>query len=589
MSAFLPRLDPDPASRTAALTAARKAYQFNYTYVSPLAIIERVPHEHEFAHAWLKVVGERVIVTLANRVELEGETHYGEFLRSKRSLLDKVLSWGVETFLGVLRELVHDALKFLGRATAHPAVRPTDHASYANLFRSIGLPPVASVTPDDLAFAYMRLAGPNPVMLRRVAALDDRLPLTEAEYARIVPGDSLAAAGSEGRLFLADYEALSGVELGTYPHNLQKYVYAPLAVFVTDRATRQLRPVAIRCKQTPAPDNPIFTPEDGYNWLIAKTIVEIADGNFHEAVTHLGRTHLLIEPFVVCTYRQLAPNHPLFVLLVPHFAGTLAINDTSWRHLIANKGAVDQLFGGTIESSRQLAVSGVQTYLFNESMFPKSVASRGANNTETLPVYPYRDDARLYWDAIREWVVDYLSLYYPTDAEVHADPELKAWLAEIGAVDGGRISGFGPGMAAPTVAYLTDAVTMILFTCSVQHAAVNFPQYDVMSYVPAMPLSSYAPAPTSKTGATAADHLALFPPMDMAELQMELGYLLGTVHYTTLGQYPAGHFLDTRVADPLARFQARLAEAGRTIDQRNTTRVPYTMLTPAGIPQSINI
>lgn len=588
MSAFLPYADPDPAARAAALASAQAAYRFNYTFVSPLAIIDRVPREHEFTDAWLKVVGERVAASLANRVELEGETHYAEYLRSKCGLLGKVIAWGEELFLGVLRELVHDALKFTGRATASPA-RPTDLESYASLFRSIGLPPIASSTPDDGMFAYMRLAGPNPVMLQRVAAPDDRLPLTEAEFARVVPGDSLAAAGAEGRLFVADYAALEGAELGTFPHGLQKYVYAPLALFVTDKATRQLRPVAIRCKQTPGDDNPVFTPDDGHNWLIAKTIVEIADGNFHEAVTHLGRTHLLIEPFVVCTYRQLAPNHPLFVLLAPHFAGTLAINDASWRHLIANKGAVDQLFGGSIETSRGLAVRGVQTTLFNEAMFPRAQAARGTGSAETLPVYPYRDDAALYWDAIHTWAGEYLSLYYPSDAEVQADPELKAWLAEIPAADGGRVSGFGAGLAAPTVAYLTDAVTMILFTCSVQHAAVNFPQYDVMSYVPAMPLAGYAPAPTSKRGATAADHLAMLPPLDMAELQMELGYLLGTVHYTTLGQYPAGHFLDARVADPLARFQARLAEAGRQIEQRNAARVPYNTLAPAGIPQSINI
>ena len=231
----------------------------------------------------------------------------------------------------------------------------------------------------------------------------------------------------------------------------------------------------------------------------------------------------------------------------------------------------------------------MQSTLFNEALFPHATAARGTDDPETLPLYPYRDDARLYWEAIREWVGAYLALYYPTNADVQSDPELKAWLAEIGAADGGRVSGFGPGMAAPTVAYLTDAVTMILFTCSVQHAAVNFPQYDIMSYVPAMPLAGYSPAPTSKTGATAADHLAMFPPMDMAELQMELGYLLGTVHYTTLGQYPAGHFLDARVAEPLARFQARLADAGRQIAERNATRVPYTTLAPAGIPQSINI
>ncbi|AMV24978.1 Linoleate 9/13-lipoxygenase precursor [Gemmata sp. SH-PL17] len=588
MSAFLPQFDPDPTARATARDAARLKYQFNYTFVSPLAVIDRVPREHEFSHEWLKVVGDRILFVLSNRIDLEGKTEFSEYLRSKHSLLTKAIAWGAELFLGVLREMVTDSLKFTLRSTARPD-RPTALSAYSDLFRSIGLPPISATIPSDPAFAHMRVAGPNPVMLQRIRALDDRLPLTEAEYQRVVPGDSLAAAGAEGRLFLADYQPLHGAVMGTYPHDVQKYVYAPLALFVTDRTTRQLRPVAIQCKQTPGPDNPVFTPDDGHNWLIAKTVVEIADGNFHEAVTHLARTHLLIEPFVICTYRQLAPNHPLFVLLAPHFDGTLAINDASWRHLIANKGAVDQLFGGTIETSRQLAASGVQSYLFNESMLPKALADRGTDSAETLPEYHYRDDARLYWDAIQKWVSDYLALYYPTDGEVQSDPELKAWLAEIGADTGGRVSGFGVGTAAPTRAYLIDAVTMILFTCSVQHAAVNFPQYDVMSYVPAMPLAGYSPAPTSKTGATPADHLAMFPPMDMAELQMELGYMLGTVHYTTLGEYPANYFLDPRVAEPLTQFQKQLAEIGRTIEQRNTTRLPYHTLSPSGIPQSINI
>jgi arachidonate 15-lipoxygenase len=144
-------------------------------------------------------------------------------------------------------------------------------------------------------------------------------------------------------------------------------------------------------------------------------------------------------------------------------------------------------------------------------------------------------------------------------------------------------------MGQPTLAYLTEAVTMILFTCSVQHAAVNFPQYDIMSYMPAMPLAGYAPAPKSKKGATAADHLNLFPPMDMAELQMELGYILGTVHYTKLGEYPDGAFDDPRVTEPLARFQARLAEINQTIAARNDSRIAYSTLALDGIPQSINL
>jgi arachidonate 15-lipoxygenase len=81
----------------------------------------------------------------------------------------------------------------------------------------------------------------------------------------------------------------------------------------------------------------------------------------------------------------------------------------------------------------------------------------------------------------------------------------------------------------------------------------------------------------------------MLPPLDMAELQLELGFLLGSVRYTQLGQYGSSQFRDPRVAAPLAAFQERLKEIGMTIAQRNTLRRPYAFLLPTGVPQSINI
>jgi arachidonate 15-lipoxygenase len=66
----------------------------------------------------------------------------------------------------------------------------------------------------------------------------------------------------------------------------------------------------------------------------------------------------------------------------------------------------------------------------------------------------------------------------------------------------------------------------------------------------------------AKTGATAADDLAMLPPLNTAEQQLEIGYLLGSVRYTTLGQYGSGAFRDPRVVEPLAAFRARLADVG---------------------------
>src|SRR5690349_10941601 len=137
MSAFIPQLDPDPELRQADLTRARSEYQVNYTYVSPLAIIERVPIDHEFSHEWLKLVGDLVLTALHNQLEIEGETHLADFLCAKHGLLEKILAVGADFFAFELRTIVTEALRFTGRMTAKP-VRPTDLEDFASLFRTIG-------------------------------------------------------------------------------------------------------------------------------------------------------------------------------------------------------------------------------------------------------------------------------------------------------------------------------------------------------------------------------------------------------------------------------------------------------------------
>jgi arachidonate 15-lipoxygenase len=582
MTAFLPQHDPLRLRRKLDLQARRAIYQYNYTYVSPLAMVEDVPFTDEFSVTWLVQVADRILKILANRIELDGD-------RTRRELHQKMR----DVFLRLVRATTLDASGLIRtiRETLEKesaARRPQSLEDYASLFRTIGLPAISRDYQQDGVFAEMRLAGPNPVMLQRVTQLDDRFPVTQAHYTTALPGDTLHAAGQEGRLYLADYQLLEQVDNGTFP-NGPKFVYAPLALFAVDKVTRQLLPVAIQCKQTPAADNPIFTRADGYQWLIAKTIVEIADGNVHEAVTHLGRTHLFVEPFVVSTQRQLATNHPLGILLRPHFEGTLAINNAAHEYLIAPRGPVDKLLAGTIESTRALAVSAVQSYLVDNVMLPDTFRRRGVDDHDLLPNYPYRDDAMLYWSAIHQWVRNYLRLYYTSNADVQQDTELRSWFQELTSQQGGRLRGFGQPGSFGDLNYLTEVVTLIIYTSSVQHAAVNFPQYDLMTYVPNMPLAGYTAAPTAGNGGTEQNFLDMLPPMDMAQLQVELGYLLGSVHYTTLGQYDRGHFRDGRVGPVLDTLQQQLRDIGPVIDQRNQARRPYNFLVPSGVPQSINI
>jgi arachidonate 15-lipoxygenase len=61
--------------------------------------------------------------------------------------------------------------------------QPTGHATslkdYEKLFPVIALPTIANTFQDDEVFAYMRVAGYNPVMIERVTSLSDRFPVKD--------------------------------------------------------------------------------------------------------------------------------------------------------------------------------------------------------------------------------------------------------------------------------------------------------------------------------------------------------------------------------------------------------------------------
>ena len=464
---------------------------------------------------------------------------------------------------------------------------------YNKLFTRIQLPEIADNFSEDEVFAYMRVAGYNPLMIESINNLEDKFPVTEAQYQEIMGNDdSLLAAMEEGRLYLADYKILSGATNGTFPEE-QKYSYAPLALFAVPKNSELsplMQPVAIQCAQSPL-DAPIVTPKSGkYAWLLAKTIVEIADANFHEALSHLGRTHLFIGRFAIAINRQLPENHPLSLLLLPHFKGTLNINNLAQESLVAPGGDVDKLLSATIDSARALLEADLQNYSFNEAMLPKQLKKRGVDDIEKLPVYPYRDDALLIWNTIHKWVSDYLNIYYKSDEDVQNDIYLQNWALEAGAYDGGRVYDFGEKNGRiQTLDYLIDATTLIIFTGSAQHAAVNFPQKNIMSYAPAVPLAGYQPVSVLKGDVTEQDYFTLLPPLKQAEGQLNILQLLGSIYYTRLGDYPHNHFKDSCVKPVLEEFQQNLLNVETTITQRNRNGFTYEYLLPSQIPQSINI
>ncbi|MGK7927761.1 MAG: lipoxygenase family protein [Spirulina sp.] len=601
------------------------SYQYDYNAIPPLAMLEKVPLNQWGSLKWWSKVIYQVIRILLNTLAADESQSLSEPLKeldnittdaplairaleiatetlSKHEDLSEIIkefktlkeeinneTWTSERFQNLL-------LLIEKKLSAHSTfVSANDLEAYNNQFRVIPLPAVSQNFKEDLQFANMRVAGPNPLVIERMTVADPRFPVSEEQYQEVMgASDSLESAYAEGRIYLADYSLFENALQGSYPQ-AQKYLCAPLALFAVPKASaksRYLHPIAIQCFAQPSPDNPIFTPKDGDNWLIAKTIVQIADGNFHEAISHLGRTHLFVEPFAIATYRTLPEDNPLRMLLVPHFEGTFLINWGAQTLLIVPKGGVDELLAPAIDAARVVATQGAQSYLFNfnTSMLPETLARRGVSDREKLPYYPYRDDALEIWNAIQNWAKAYLTIYYKNDEGVRNDSDLQNWVAELLSHEGGRLKNIGEDGKIQTLDYLIKATTMIIFTASAQHAAVNFPQSKIMSYTPAMPLAGYSPAPTSTK--TEQSYLDLLPSLDTAQSQLNLTYLLGSVYYTQLGNYTDSEFTQNKeVEKALENFQNTLKEIEKKIEVRNRQNpdFPYEYLLPSQIPQSINI
>jgi arachidonate 15-lipoxygenase len=595
MKPCLPSDDRSPAQRRRQIEAARDEYRWNYVYLPPIPLADEVPGPSKPSLAWWAKVGELLAAVAANgaavTTQQSGQAGLRKAHEQEFATLAKLVKDGKPgQVFSKLGEFIENGV---GR------IHADDLDGFDVLYQTLRKPVASHWTTSDFYFANLRVAGPNPMMLRRTPAPPPHFAITEALYqATLGDGDTLEAAGKDGRLFLADFAILDELECGTFPHGLQKYLPAPMGLFAVPRgrySSRYLVPVGIQLRQQPGPDAPVFTPDHGYAWQIAKSMLNAADGNVMQAIEHLARTHLVMEPFAIALHRNLSERHPLHVLLLPHVEGTLNINNAAQSTLVAPGGGVDAVMSGTIGASRAAAAAGWETFRFNDAFVPNALAARGVMDREALPHFPYRDDALLLWKAIHGWVADYLALYYAADADVLADAELQAWIAEVIAPDGGRMKAVGEEGGVQTLAYLRDLVTMLIFTAGPQHAAVNFPQLPLMAYAPFYPLSLFKPPPTTTEGLTLQDWMDALPSLDIAQLQMNLGNLLGGCHYTELGQYPrkalglTDWFADPRVDEPLARFHAELEHIESVIRVRNTVRPPYEYLMPSRIPNSINI
>ncbi|XP_010537560.1 PREDICTED: lipoxygenase 2, chloroplastic [Tarenaya hassleriana] len=379
----------------------------------------------------------------------------------------------------------------------------------------------------DEEFARQTLAGLNPYCIQLVKEWPLTSKLDPEEYG---PPESLITselvekeikgfmtfqeALENNRLFILDYHDL----FLPFVHQVRQIEGTTLygsrtLFFLNDDST--LRPIAIELTRPKDVNRPqwkqVFTP--GYDatscwlWRLAKAHVCAHDAGYHQLIVHWLRTHCCMEPYIIAANRKLSAMHPIYRLLCPHFRYTMEINARARQSLINANGIIETSFWPGKYSMEISSIVYGKLWRFDMESLPGDLIRRGlAVEDETaehglrlaIQDYPFANDGLILWDAIKEWVTEYVNHYYPDAATIQSDEELQGWWSEVREVGHGDKKDEPWWPVLKTQDDLINVVTTIAWVGSGHHAAVNFGQYGYGGYFPNRPTTARRKIPTEE-------------------------------------------------------------------------------------------
>ncbi|KAK6172838.1 hypothetical protein SNE40_016418 [Patella caerulea] len=451
------------------------------------------------------------------------------------------------------------------------------------------LPKGADRWSNDLYFGLQRIASLNHSIIKLCTAIPEKLAVTEEMLKPFLEGNTLEGLLKEKRLFICDLEILEG--LSCKPGFT---LCVPIGLFMINK-NKQLRPIAIQLFQKPGPDNPVFLPTDHPNtWVLAKMWYNNADAAYHQSLTHLGLTHLLMEGVTVATHRNLSQSHPVFKFLAPHFLYLIAINTRGLEILVSEGGWVDKVMNTGIKGMFELIQRGIESWHLDvDGTLPEDLKRRGLDDPNVLPGYHFRDDAILLYHAIQKYTSKYVALYYDTPEKINGDWELQNWGKELALSreqGGVGLLGIPNDGTFKTNDDISKVLTCIVYTCSVSHASTNFPQYEEYAFTPNYPGMMRGEPPRSKEAVDERRILASLPDKPTTLDIMVVTKILSGRGTKSLGDFEVQYVFDPKARDLVDEFRLELRQISKTIKERNESRnPPYIYLDPEIVPNSISI
>uniref|UniRef100_A0A8C1AT34 Arachidonate 12-lipoxygenase n=1 Tax=Cyprinus carpio carpio TaxID=630221 RepID=A0A8C1AT34_CYPCA len=428
---------------------------------------------------------------------------------------------------------------------------------------------------EDWFFGYQFLNGSNPRMITKCKELPSNFPVTgDMVQSSLIPTTTLKEELKEGNIFLVDYAIMDGIPANVIRDRIQ-HIASPLCLLY-EHPEKGLIPIAIQLGQKPDKDTPIFLPSDPpLAWLLAKMWVRHSEFQVFQLLSHLLRTHLVVEVICVSTLRQLPAVHPIYKLLTPHLRYTLEINCRGRTQLLSMDGIFKKVVSTGGDGLLILAQREYKVLTYR-SLQPKfDFLDRGVTK---LKDYFYRDHSMMLWNVIQNFVSGIVSLYYKSDSEVEQDSELQAWIHDVAVEGFVDVPHFGLASELKTKEELITLLSVAIFTSTAQHAATNNGQFDWCAWVPNTPCTMRHPPPTDKDAVTMGMIMDTLPDISQSCVEMAITWHLGRAQPD-----PAA----LRVIDKFRKELKELEE--QIIAQNEGLELQYLYLCPSRVENSITI
>lgn len=543
---FLPQYDPRPEQRNAELQEKQKLYEYQVRLPGFPVQIKEVPEDEDFSFS-----------------------HKWDLLSKKYSLL---AGKTVEMVFGDrVWEKIEDIKSVYSKLCGNPLDMDDWHT--------------------DEHFGWQRINRVNSNLIRRCSEIPAKFGVTDDMIAPFLEGLTISEAMKNNRLFITDLEIFEGIACK------EGYVCpVPLALFFVN-GQGQLMPVAIQLYQQKGPDNPVFLPNDPpYTWIFAKMWYNLADSSYHQGVAHLGGTHFMMEGIWIAANRCLSPTHPIYKLLGPHFFAILAVNMRGFEVLLPSGGWVDKTISLGRDGMLELVGRGLSLWrMDNEGCYPENLKKRGiyCRDGSILPTFYQRDDSLALHDVISNYVSKYVSLYYDKTEKLIEDFEIQNFGKDLfnpRSEGGCGLLGlpFENGRLS-SVDELVALITTLIFTSSVVHAAVNFPQYDSYGFPPNYPPTLKGTPPKNKNPLTEKDILDALPDKSTILDTMVITKILSEKSVNSLGDFEVTYTYDPPAVKIVEDFREDLRCISEKIHKRNEKlEKKYDYLLPEDIPNSIS-